>query len=142
MAPRGLTGVGGASRMNVSTPYLDPKQRHKRTADWLVLVRGVDAVAVHRFSCREDAEAFADNAAVPRMPRAPNAEQAAALERARKAQRQFEQAQLGLDRASHGRAVAFRAALDAGLTYGQLADAFGWARSSVQAAVGGRERKR
>jgi hypothetical protein len=41
--------------------------------------------------------------------------------------------------ASDERAAAFRAALDAGMTYGQLADAFGWTQSRVQSVTVGRE---
>jgi len=128
--------------MNVSIPFLDPQQRHKRTADWLVVLRVADAVAVHRFACREDAEAFADNAAVPRQPREPNADQATALDAARTAQQRFERAQLAYEAASDERAAAFRAALDAGLTYGELATAFGWSRSRIQSVTLGRESER
>ena len=64
--------------------------------------------------------------------------QAAALAVARRAQDRFERAQEAADRASDERAAAFRAALDAGMTYGQLADAFGWTPALAESVTLGR----
>ncbi len=83
-----------------------------------------------------------DSVAVVPKPRELTADQRAALNAARKAQRQFERAQVGYERASDERAAAFRAALEAGMTYGELASEFGVPRGSIQAAAAGRERKR
>jgi DNA-directed RNA polymerase specialized sigma24 family protein len=69
-------------------------------------------------------------------------EQTAALDVARKAQRRFERAQRAVDTATDERAAAVRAALKAGISYGELASAFGWPRSSVQSAERGRESNR
>jgi hypothetical protein len=79
---------------------------------------------------------------VHRQPGQLSPAQAAALAVARRAQDRFERAQQAADRASDERADAFRAALDAGMTYGQLADAFGWTRSRTEAAALGRESER
>src|SRR5690242_12730953 len=76
-----------------------------------------------------------DNGEVPRKPDELNAEQIAALDTARKAQRRFERAQLGYEAALQERTAAFRAARDADLSWGELADAFGWTRSTAQAVV-------
>src|SRR5689334_14973429 len=54
-----------------------------------------------------------DNGEVPRKPDELNAEQIAALDTARKAQRRFERAQLGYEAALQERTAAFRAARDA-----------------------------
>jgi hypothetical protein len=61
---------------------------------------------------------------------------------ARRAQDRFERAQQAAERASDDRAAAFRAALDAGMTHGQLADAFGWTQSRVQSVMLGHEGER
>jgi hypothetical protein len=71
---------------------------------------------------------------MPRKPSEFTTEQRRAFDAARTAQRRFERAQDAYDRALDERVVAFRAALESGITYGELADAFGWQRSSVQAA--------
>jgi hypothetical protein len=71
---------------------------------------------------------------MPRKPPEFTAAQRKALDAARKAQRRFERAQDAYDRALDERVIAFQAALESGITYGELADAFGWQRSSVQAA--------
>src|SRR5262249_11075551 len=63
---------------------------------------------------------------MPRTPQELNAEQAVALDAARAAQRQFERAQREYETASDDRAAAFTAALEAGITYGELGAAFGW----------------
>ena len=76
---------------------------------------------------------------VPREPGQLTPAQAATLAVARRAQGRFERAQQAADRASDERAAAFRAALDAGMTYGQLADAIGWTQARVQSATLGRE---
>lgn len=81
----------------------------------------------------------------PPMPRRPDeftVEQKAALEAARDAQRAFEQAQRAHGVATAARAAAFSAALASGISYTELADAFGWSRSSVQRAELGRGRER
>jgi DNA-directed RNA polymerase specialized sigma24 family protein len=77
------------------------------------------------------------------MPHEPTADQRTALAVARQAQRKFERAEAAYRRASDERAQAFTAALEAGWTYRELADAFGWPhRSNVQAAAEGRTRRR
>ena len=92
---------------------------------------------------REGLAAAAPNAEhVPRKPRDFSDAQLAALAAAGEAQRVFERARLDYERASDERAAALRAALDAGLSYGGLADAFGWSRSTAQAAAAGRSRPR
>jgi hypothetical protein len=75
---------------------------------------------------------------VPREPGQLTPAQAATLAVARRAQGRFERAQQAADRASDERAAAFRAALDAGMMYGQLADAFGWTRSRAESVTLGR----
>jgi hypothetical protein len=79
---------------------------------------------------------------VPREPGQLSPAQAAALAVARRAQDRFERAQQTADRASDERASAFRAALDAGMTYDQLADAFGWTWSRAQSVTLGRDSER
>jgi hypothetical protein len=76
---------------------------------------------------------------VPPEPGQLSPAQAAALAVARRAQDRFERAQQAADRASDERAAAFRAALDTGMTSGQLADAFGWTLSRVESVTLGRE---
>ena len=75
---------------------------------------------------------------MPREPGQLTPAQAATLAVARRAQGRFERAQQAADRASDERAAAFRAALDAGMMYGQLADAFGWTRSRAESVTLGR----
>jgi hypothetical protein len=85
----------------------------------------------------------ADNAGVSRPLREPHeltARQAKALKAARDAEDRFEEAQADYRRASDERTAVLDAALATGITYGELANALGWSRSKVQAAVGGRER--
>lgn len=69
-------------------------------------------------------------------------EEQAALSAARRAHHNFERARAALSTASDERAQAFQEALASGLTYGELAQVFGWSRSSVQAAAQGRSRIR
>ena len=79
---------------------------------------------------------------VPREPGQLSPAQAAALAVARRAHDRFERAQQAADRASDERADAFRAAVDAGMTYGKLADAFGWTQSRAQSVTLGRDSQR
>jgi hypothetical protein len=88
-------------------------------------------------------ELTADNAGMPRPLREPHeltARQAKALKAARDADDRFEEAEADYKRASDERAAVLDAALAAGITYGELANALGCSRSRVQAALGDRER--
>ena len=44
----------------LSAPYLDPSQRHKRSADHLVVQRTPIGAVVHRFTSRNAAQAWLD----------------------------------------------------------------------------------
>jgi hypothetical protein len=64
-----------------------------------------------------------------------SADQRATLGAATSAQRKFGRAHATYERALHDRTVAIRAALDAGVSYGQLAQALGLPRATVQKAA-------
>jgi len=44
----------------LSAPYLDPSQRNKRSADYLVVQRTSFGAVIHRFTSRDDADAWRD----------------------------------------------------------------------------------
>jgi DNA-directed RNA polymerase specialized sigma24 family protein len=70
-----------------------------------------------------------------------SADQRAAIGAAKRAQRKFERAHATYERTLHDRTLAIRGALDAGVSYGELAAALGLHRGTVQAAML-RERRR